>query len=105
MVERSPLRTARIVLGIGVVAAILPALLVVLRVEPVPTMIVPVVLAALPLAARRRFSLQVLSLLCGLLLVVFVILGGFSVGFLFAPSALAVLVAGLLARESARAAV
>ena len=102
MRQISTLRPARVALWIGIVAAVAPAALVVLGVEAVPTMIVPVALAIFPLFARTAAPLQLLSFVCGVLLTVFAWLAGFSVGVLFLPSAVAVLIAGMLTPKPPR---
>ena len=98
------LRVARAVLGLGLIAAIVPAALVYFGFQPVPTMIIPPAIAAMPFLGRTASRFQVLSFTSGVLLVIFAVLGGFSVGFFFIPSALAVLLAGVVA-PGARAAV
>ena len=104
MRQTRTLRQARAVLWIGVVAAVVPAVLVVLGVEAVPMVLVPVVLAIIPMFAGKAAHLQLMCFVCGVLLTVFVWLAGFSVGVLFLPSAVAVLMAGLLTPKPPRAA-
>jgi hypothetical protein len=65
-------------------------------------MLIPVVLTALPLlrfvsATRRR--LEVIS---AMLLLVFVVVGALSIGLLYAPSAMAMLIAAALAKAGQR---
>ncbi|MCZ2263318.1 hypothetical protein [Isoptericola sp. QY 916] len=57
----------------------------------------PVLLAALPLAARGR-AWTVLSVISAVCLVAYVLLGGFSVGLLFAPGALCAVVGATVRR-------
>jgi len=58
-------------------------------------LLVPIAIAALPLFARGR-AWVVLSIVSASLLWVFVILGSFTIGVLFAPAALLALVAACL---------
>ena len=82
------------------VYAVLAAALVVVAIEPVPTMAVPVVLTSLPLVfAGRAVRLATL-----LLLGVFVVLGAMSVGGLFVPAVIALAIAADRARTLAQAA-
>ncbi|MFE5310783.1 hypothetical protein [Isoptericola sp. NPDC056605] len=59
--------------------------------------VAPVLLAALPLAARGR-AWTVLSIVSAVCLVVYVLLGGFSVGLFFVPGALCAVVGAVLRR-------
>jgi hypothetical protein len=94
------LRRARTAIVFAVVAAVIPAALVVLGVEAVPTMLIPVLVSAMPLLGRTPTIVRRLSLVATMLMTVFVLLGGFSVGFLFVPSLVALMVAVLVANES-----
>jgi hypothetical protein len=89
----------RIAVLVAIVAAIVPASLVYALIQPVPTMIIPIALAAMPLLGRTVASFRALSFCAAALLMICVLLGGFSVGLLFVPASLAALCAGLLARR------
>lgn len=61
---------------------------------------VPVVTAVLPLLFRRSRGRAVLEASAATLLAAFTVIGGFSIGLLYLPSAGAMLVAALLARPT-----
>ncbi len=61
---------------------------------------VPVVTAVLPLLFRRSRGRAVLEASAATLLATFTVIGGFSIGLLYLPSAGAMLVAALLARPA-----
>ena len=84
-------------------AAAIPAALVYFGIESVPTMLFPVVVAALPLFSTNSSRIRALCLLAASLMSVFVVLGMLTVGMFFLPSVLLLLVAALLARTSQRA--
>ncbi len=84
----------------SLVLAIIPALLVYLYVERVPTMLLPVVASALPLVARTRRQVFQLRLVALVLLSLVVILGMMSVGRFFVPSAIAMGLACACVRPS-----
>lgn len=65
--------------------------------------LVPVLLAALPLAARGR-ALAPLSMVSAIGLVVFALLGGFAIGLLFLPGALCAVVGAIVRQPRRRAA-
>jgi len=64
--------------------------------------VAPILLAALPLAARGR-AWTVLSALSAVCLVVYAVLGGFSVGLFFVPGTLCAVVGAVLRRPQAGA--
>jgi hypothetical protein len=80
-------------------AAAVPAAYVYFGVQPVATMIYPVLVGALPLASRSAYFMRVLALVASALMAVLVILGALSVGFLFVPSLVLLLLTALAARQ------
>ena len=70
------------------------------RLQPVPTLFIPMVLSALPFAATTRRSGLTLRLVAGALLVLWVGLGSLSVGPSYSPAAIAMFVAYALAKKS-----
>ncbi len=65
-----------------------------------PLLAAPVVTAVLPLLFRRSRGRAVLEASAATLLAAFTVIGGFSIGLLYLPSAGAMLVAALLARPA-----
>jgi hypothetical protein len=88
---------------VSVVLAIIPALLVSVYVEAVPTMLVPVTATLIPLAAKTSNQARSFRLIALVLLLLVVALGGMSVGQLFIPSMLAMAVAYIHVRRSSNA--
>jgi len=102
---RRSLLSARIVASLALIAAVVAAAYVFWWVQPVKTMLIPVIIAAVPFLGIDRRRVRGLSYAAALLMTALVFLGGFSVGVLFAPSALLLLAAALVAREPPAAAV
>jgi len=85
----------------AVVAAAAPAAFVYFGIQPVPTMIYPLIVGALPLLTRSAHAMRILALVASALMAVLVVLGALSVGHLFIPSLVLLLLTGLAAREPA----
>jgi hypothetical protein len=96
MLEPKPGRVALILaFGYTVVASLLWY-----RVQQVPTLLIPVVLSALPLMATTRRQGVALRLVAGVLLVLWVGLGALSVGPWYLPAVVTIFIAHVLARKS-----
>jgi hypothetical protein len=86
---------------LAIVLAVIPAAFVSFIIEPVPTMLIPVGIAMLPLAFRAPRDQAAARIIAFTLLLLFCFIGGFSVGVFFLPSAIAMIVAAALASRSA----
>jgi hypothetical protein len=94
-------KRARILAIAAFIAAAAPAAFVYFAIQPVPTMLYPLIVGALPLLARSAHAMRILALTASALMFVLVVLGALSVGHLFIPSLLLLLLTGLAAREPA----
>jgi hypothetical protein len=83
----------RIALYCAIALAASAALFVVLYVEPVPSVLLPVLTSGIPLLEQTRTEAVALRAAAFFLLTAFAFLGGFSVGILFVPSAIAMAIA------------
>lgn len=72
--------------------------------QRVATLFAPIVVSALPIVARNQRQGMVLRLLSTVLLLIWVILGSASVGYLYLPALIAMLIAFVGARKAPRAA-
>ena len=70
------------------------------RVEPVPTLFIPMAVSALPLVATTRRQGTAFRLLAGLLLTLWVALGALSVGPSYLPAVLATFLGCVWAKRS-----
>lgn len=61
---------------------------------------IPLLLVAAPLLTNKPTSRKIATLLCGILLLGFVVLGSMSIGLFYLPSAFALLISAAAARAS-----
>lgn len=76
------------------------SLLVALAIQPVPTLVIPVLVSALPLLARTHKAAESVRWGAVGLLLIWVVLGMASVGIFFVPALAAMVVAADRARKS-----
>ena len=93
------LMRARLLAAAAFLAAAVPAAYVYFGVQPVGTMLYPVLVGALSLAPGSAYLTRLLALVASALMAVFVVLGALSVGYLFVPSLGLLLLTALAARQ------
>jgi hypothetical protein len=89
-----------VLLSCALTSTVAVGLLVALRIEAVPTLLLPVIVAAVPLFAKSGRFARAADLSAAALVLVFVILGSFSIGMYYVPAAVLLLLAGLAAPPS-----
>lgn len=90
---------SRLVAILAMIAAIVPSAMVYWGIEAVPSVVIPVLVAAVPLAGRTQRGFHALSFAAAMLMLLWVFLGGFSIGFLYVPCLVLLLNASLIARN------
>jgi hypothetical protein len=80
-------------------AAVLASCLVALGLQRTPVLILPVILASLPLLARSDGALRALTFVALIGVGLYVLLGAMTIGFLYVPSFVALLVAADVVRQ------